>query len=85
MFWFLGFLGFISFPSVLWFSMVSSSEVRIAYPSISFIFARLGGSLGVFQYLENFFFEGSSLSVALANLLPLLRQSIDWFKNLVRE
>ena len=57
----------------------------IAYPSISFIFARLRGSLGVFPYLENFFFEGSSLSVALANLLPLLRQSIDWFKNLVRE
>ena len=86
MFWFLGFLGFISFPpSVLWFSMVSSSEVRIAYPSISFIFARLGGSLGVFPYLENFFFEGSSLSVALANLLPLLRQSIDQFDSLGRE
>ena len=56
--------------------MVSGSEVRIACPSISFLFARLGGSLGVFPYLENFVFEGNSLSVALANLLPLLRQSI---------
>ena len=53
--------------------MVSSSEVRMACPSISFLFVRLGGSLGVFLYLENFVFEGSSLSVALADLLPLLR------------
>ena len=35
------------------FSMVNGSEVRIACPSISFLFARLGGSLGVFPYLEN--------------------------------
>ena len=53
--------------------MVSSFEVRIACPSISFLFVRLGGSLGVFLYLENFVFEGSSLSVALADFLPLLR------------
>ena len=65
------------FPSISWFSMVSSSEVRIAYPSISFLFAHFGGSLGVFLYLENFILEGSSLSVALADLLPLLHQSID--------
>ena len=52
--------------------MVSSSEVRIACPLISFLFARLGGSLGVFPHLENFVFKGSSLSVALADLLPLL-------------
>ena len=57
--------------------MVSSSEVRIACPSISFLFARLRGSLGVFPQLENFVFEGNSLSVALANVLPLLRQSTD--------
>ena len=61
------------FHSIFWFSMVSSFEVRIACPSISFLFARLGGSLGVFPHLENFVFKGSSLSVALANLLPLLR------------
>ena len=65
--------------------MVSSSEVRIACPSISFLFARLRGSLGVFPHLENFVFEGNSLGVALADLLPLLRQSIDWFEGLVRE
>lgn len=65
------------FFSVFWFSMVSSSEVRIAYPSISFLFEHLGGSLGVFPNLENFVFEGSSLSVALVDLLPFLRQSID--------
>ena len=57
----------------------------MACASISFLFARLRGSLGVFPYLENFVFEGSSLSVAMADLLPLLRQSIDWFENLVRE
>ncbi|KAK9997050.1 hypothetical protein SO802_021736 [Lithocarpus litseifolius] len=65
--------------------MVSSSEVWVACPSISFLFARLGGSLGVFPYLANFVFEGSGLSVALADLLPLLRQSLDWFDDLVRE
>ena len=57
--------------------MVSSSEVRIACPSISFLFARLGGSLDVFPYIQNFVFEGNSLGVALADLLPLLCQSID--------
>ena len=31
------------------------------------------------------FFKGNNLSIALANLLPLLRQSIDWFESLVRE
>ena len=65
--------------------MVSSSEVRIACPSVSFLFTCLGGSLGVFSNLEDFVFEGNSLGVALAELLPLLRQSIDWFEGLVRE
>ena len=61
------------FLSVFLFSMVSSFDVRMACPSISFLFARLRGSLGVFPYLENFVFEGSSLSVAMDDLLPLLR------------
>ena len=65
--------------------MVSSSEVRIACPSISFLFACLGGSLGVFPHLENFISEGNSLGVVVADLLTLLRQSIDWFWDLVRE
>ena len=50
-----------------------------------FSFLCLRGSLEFFPYLENFFFEGNSLSVALADLLPLLRQSIDWFESWVRE
>ena len=62
--------------------MLSSSEVRALFPSVSFLFACLGGSLGVFPYLENFVFEGSSLSIALGDLLPLLHQSIDWFEGL---
>ena len=65
--------------------MVSSSEVRIACPSISFLFTRLGGSLGVFPHLENFVFEGNNLDVVVADLLALLRQSIDWFRGLVRK
>ena len=46
---------------------------------------RLGGSLGIFPHLENFVFKGNSLSVALDDLLSLLRQSIDWFESWVRE
>ena len=65
--------------------MLSSSEVRALFPSVSFLFASLGGSLGVFPYLENFVFEDSNLSIALGDLLPLLRQSIEWFEGLVRE
>ena len=65
--------------------MVGSSEVRIACPSISFLFTRLGGSLGVFLHVENFIFEGNSLGVVLTELCPLLRQSLDWFEGLVRE
>ena len=32
---------------VFWVSMVSSSEVRIVFPSISFLFVHFGASLGV--------------------------------------
>ena len=65
--------------------MVSSFEVKTKCPSISFLFARLGGSLGVFPHLENFISKGNSLGIVVADLLPLLRQSIDWFRDLVRE
>ena len=78
----LGVSRFFVFSGLL---MVGSSEVRIACPSISFLFARLGGSLGNFPYLENFVYEGSCLAVVLADLLLVLRHSIDWFDNLVRE
>ena len=53
--------------------MVSSSKVRTVCPSISFLFMHLGGSLGVFPHLENFIYEGNSLGVVVADLLPLLR------------
>ena len=69
--------------------MVSSFETRTLYPSISFPFARLGASLNAsrtfYPSLEGFVFEGSSLGVVLADLVPLLRQSVDWFKDLVGE
>ena len=69
--------------------MVGSSEVRILCPSVSFLFARLGASLEVFRtflpLVEGFVFGGSSLSVVLADLFPLLRQSVDWFEELVGE
>ena len=57
--------------------MVGSSEVRIACPSISFLFVRLGGSLGVFPNVEDFVFQGNNLGIILIELCPLLRQSID--------
>ena len=47
--------------------------------------ASLGTSRTFFPLVGNFIFEGSSLSVALADLLPLLRQLIDWFEGLVRK
>ena len=65
--------------------MVGSSEVRIACPSISFLFACLGGFLGIFPNVEDFVFEGNNLGVVLTELCPLLHQSIDWFEGLVRE
>ena len=65
--------------------MVSSSEVRTTCPSISFLFTCLGGSLGVFPHLENFISEGNNLGIVVADMLPLLRQLIDWFRDLVRE
>ena len=70
-------------------SMVSSSEVRIVCPSILFLFSCLGAYLGVSHsfspLIEGFAFEGNSLSVVLADLFPLPRQSIDWFEGLVVE
>ena len=50
-----------------------------------FPFRASRGSLGVFPHLENFISEGNSLGMVVADLLPLLRQSIDWFRDLVRE
>ena len=38
--------------------MISSFDIRIACPSVSFLFACLGGSLGIFPNLEDFVFLG---------------------------
>ena len=61
--------------------MVNGSKVRVACPSVSFFFARLGASLGTscvfLPSVTNFVFEGSSLGVVLGSLFPLLSQSID--------
>ena len=88
-FYFLFLFWICLFFLVFWVSMVSSSEVRIVCPSISFLFARLRASLGVSHsfspLIEGFVFEGNSLTVVLANLFPLLRQSVDWFEDLVVE
>ena len=69
--------------------MVSSFETRTLCPSISFLFACLGASLSdshtFCPSVEGFVFEGSSLGVVLADLVPLLRQSLDWFEDLVGE
>ena len=50
--------------------MVGSSKVRILFPSILFLFARLRASLGVSHtfcpLVEGFVFGGSSLGVVLA-------------------
>ena len=55
--------------------MVSSSEVRVACPSVSFFFARLGAALGVssdfFPLVGGYIFEGCGLSVVLGELSPI--------------
>ena len=64
--------------------MVSSSEVRVACPSISFFFTRLGAALGVsgdfLPSVRDFIFEGCGLSVVLGELSPVLGQSLAWFE-----
>ena len=64
--------------------MVSSSEVRVACPSVSFFFACLEAALGVsgdfFPLVGDFIFEGCRLSVVLGELSPILGQSLSWFE-----
>ena len=64
--------------------MVSSSEVRVACPLVSFFFARLGAALGIsgdfFPLVGDYIFEGCGLSVVLGELSPILGQSLAWFE-----
>ena len=78
------------FPSIFFLVfMVSSSEVRVVCPSVSFLFAHLGASLDTshafLPLVGNFVFEGSGLGVAFGELFPVLSQSINWFEGLVGE
>ncbi|XP_075672036.1 uncharacterized protein LOC142641480 isoform X2 [Castanea sativa] len=65
--------------------MIDSSEVWVICPLVSFLFARLGGFVGVSPNLEGFVSEGNGLGVVVTNLLPLLRLSVNWLGNLLRE
>ena len=68
--------------------MVSSSEVWVACPSVSFFFDRLGAALGVsgdfFPLIGDYLFEGCGLSVVLGELSPILGQSLAWFEGETR-
>ena len=69
--------------------MLSSSEVRALCPSVSFLFTCLGASLGIFHnfcpLVEEFIGGENSLSLVIADLFPLLRQSVGWFKDLMSD
>ena len=69
--------------------MVSSSEIRVVCPSVSFLFACLGASLDTSRaflpLVGDFVFEGCGLSVVLGELFPVLSQSLNWFEGLVEE
>ena len=81
----------IGIPSFFPFlnSMVDSFEVRQLCPSILFFFAHLeaylGSSRAFYPLIEGFVFGGSGLGLVLGDLLPLLRQSVNWFEELVAD
>lgn len=63
--------------------MYEYSKVRRHCLPVSFLFAHLGALLGSgsgCSKVRSFVSEGSALGLVLADLSPLLRQSLDWFK-----
>ena len=64
--------------------MVSSFEVKVACPSVSLFFARLGPTLGIFgdffPLVGDYIFEGCGLSAVLGELSPILGQSLAWLE-----
>ena len=68
--------------------MVSGSEVRVVYPSVSLFFALLGAALGVsgdfLALVGDFVFAGCVLSLVIGELSPILGQSIAWFEGETR-
>ena len=68
--------------------MVSGSEVRATYPSVSFFFARLGAALRVsgdfLPFVGDFIFAGCGLSLVIGELSPILGKSLAWFEGETR-
>ena len=68
--------------------MVSGSEVKATCPSVSFFFARVGATLGVFSdflpLVGDFIFAGCGLSLVIGELSPILGQSFAWFEGEIR-
>ena len=68
--------------------MVSGFEVRSICPSVSFFFARLGATLGVFgdflPLVGDFVFADCDLSLVIEELSPILGQSLAWFEGETR-
>ena len=66
--------------------MVDHYEIRRLSPSVSFFFARLGvflgSSSGCRPPIKDFISRDSTLSLVLADLYPLLYQSLNWFQSL---
>ena len=68
--------------------MVNGSKIRVACPSVSFFFARLGAALGVsgdfLPLVRDFIFVGFGLSLVIGELSPILGQSLAWFEGETR-
>ena len=68
--------------------MVSGSEVRVVYPSVSFFFARLGVALGIsgdfLPLVEDYIFAVCGSGSVIGELSLILGQSITWFEGETR-
>ena len=68
--------------------MVNGSKIRVACPSVSFFFARLGAALGVsggfLLLVRDFIFVGFGLSLVIGELSLILGQSLAWFEGETR-
>ena len=80
---------------MLVFLMVDNFEVRRNFPSVAFLFARLGSLVelsgdplgapslaGSYPLVEEFVSRGSGLGLSLGVLYPLLSESQTWFRSI---
>ena len=80
---------------MLVFLMVDNFEVRRNFPSVAFLFARLGSLVelsgdplgapslaGLYPLVEEFVSRGTGLDSALGVLYPLLLESQAWFRSI---